>query len=35
MVVLDNTAPADSVQRAFGFTPRRFAEADLRWLAKL
>jgi uncharacterized protein YbjT (DUF2867 family) len=35
MVVLDNVAPADSVWRAFGFAPRRFVDADLRWLAKL
>lgn len=35
MVVLDNTCPLDSVERAFGFTPRRMAETDLRWLAKL
>jgi NADH dehydrogenase len=35
MVVLDNVAPPDSVQRTFGFTPRRFVDADLRWLAAL
>lgn len=35
MVVLDNTCGPDSVERAFGFVPARFADADLRWLARL
>ena len=35
MVVLDNTASPDSVDRAFGFHPKRIRETDLRWLAKL
>jgi NADH dehydrogenase len=35
MVVLDNTAALDSVEREFGFAPQRFQTADLRWLATL
>ncbi len=35
MVVLDNTCEPDSVERAFGFTPVRMADTDLRWLARL
>ncbi|MFY9586814.1 MAG: NAD(P)H-binding protein, partial [Actinomycetota bacterium] len=35
MVVLDNTAAPDSVDRTFGFHPKRIRETDLRWLAKL
>jgi NADH dehydrogenase len=35
MVVLDNTCALDSVERAFGFRPKRMVETDLRWLAKL
>ena len=35
MVVLDNTAAPDSVDRAFGFHPKRMTETDLRWLARL
>lgn len=35
MVVLDNTCDLDSAARAFGVTPRRMRETDLRWLARL
>lgn len=35
MVVLDNSCDPQSVPRAFGFEPRRFAGSDLRWLARL
>lgn len=35
MVVLDNVCAPDSVERAFGFAPRRFGDSDLRWLARL
>jgi NADH dehydrogenase len=35
MVVLDNSCAPDSVDRAFGFHPKRMTETDLRWLAKL
>ena len=35
MVVLDNSCPTDSVDRAFGFRPKRMTETDLRWLARL
>jgi uncharacterized protein YbjT (DUF2867 family) len=35
MVVLDNAAAPDSVERAFGFKPVRMRETDLRWLARL
>ena len=35
MVVLDNTCAPDSVDRAFGFHPKRIRETDLRWLARL
>jgi uncharacterized protein YbjT (DUF2867 family) len=35
MVVLDNTCAPDSVERHFGFRPRRMRDTDLRWLARL
>jgi NADH dehydrogenase len=35
MVVLDNVCAPDSVASAFGFSPRRMADTDLRWLARL
>ena len=35
MVVLDNSCAPDTVDRAFGFQPKRMVETDLRWLAKL
>lgn len=35
MVVLDNATSPESVERSFGFRPRRMRETDLRWLAKL
>jgi NADH dehydrogenase len=35
MVVLDNSCATDSVDRAFGFHPKRMTETDLRWLARL
>jgi len=35
MVVLDNAAAPDSVERGFGFRPVRMRDADLRWLARL
>jgi len=35
MVVLDNAAAPDSIERAFGFKPVRMRDTDLRWLARL
>jgi uncharacterized protein YbjT (DUF2867 family) len=35
MVVLDNAAAPDSVERTFGFKPVRMRSTDLRWLARL
>ena len=34
-VVLDNTCSLDSVEHAFGFSPVRMKDTDLRWLARL
>jgi len=35
MVVLDNAAAPDSIERSFGFKPVRMRDTDLRWLARL
>jgi uncharacterized protein YbjT (DUF2867 family) len=35
MVVLDNACDPRSVEEAFGFTPAKMRDTDLRWLAKL
>jgi uncharacterized protein YbjT (DUF2867 family) len=35
MVVLDNAVAPDSVERAYGFSPVRMRDTDLRWLARL